>query len=160
MLGSGVRAWRCSAGHPPSTAMSTGPAARLPRTFLERCVLIIEDEAMIAWTVESLLEDMGFSSITIAARGEDAIAAAEEVNPGLIISDINLGGGGMDGITAAATISRCRTIATVFITGYAGGEPLTRINSQMPHALVLRKPVAFDDLLRALIRLADGLKLD
>ena len=94
------------------TGGSTAPDARpegLESTMLDSPVLIIEDEAMIAWMMESLLEEMGFSDIRIAATGEDALAQVETFTPALIISDINLGRDGVDGVEATSRMRRSNT---------------------------------------------------
>ena len=66
---------------------SPGAAAssqRLPAELLAMPVLIIEDEGMIAWMLESLLEDMGFETLVVVASGEEALEAARREPPGLI----------------------------------------------------------------------------
>ena len=72
-------------------------SVRLKPEVLAAPVLIVEDEAMIAWMLESLLEDMGFTAITVVATGDEALDAARRLSPGLIVSDINLGPSGLDG---------------------------------------------------------------
>lgn len=156
MLDHGVTGWRCTGDGPPPGGVPSDGTDRLPRAILDRPVLIIEDEAMIAWTLESLLEDMGFVSITITGRGEDAIAAAARLQPGLIVSDINLGVRGMDGIAATIAIRQARVIPVLFITGHAGADATARIGRDLPDALILRKPVAKADLQRAVVRLSQG----
>lgn len=118
-------------------------------------VLIVEDEAMIAWMLESLLEDMGFTAITIVASGDEALDAAARLSPGLIVSDINLGPGGLDGVTAAATIRRTLPTPVLFVTGHAGADALERIREGVPGALVLRKPVSPEALRRAVVGLVE-----
>lgn len=140
---------RLSSGRPPWTGKPTEGAARLEGAVLATPVLVVEDEAMIAWTMESLLEEMGFTSVSIAATGEDAIAMAAQIQPGIIISDINLGQG-MDGVEAAAAIWRDAKPSVVFITGYASAEAKTRIERDVPDALMLRKPVALEELYSAI----------
>ena len=117
---------------------------------LATLILIIEDEAMTAWSLQSELEDMGFTDIEIVANGQKAIATATARRPGLIISDINLGGG-LDGVSAAATINASGWIPTLFVTAYAGPDTLARINRDVPGALVLRKPLQSDDLRRSVV---------
>src|SRR5579872_639826 len=71
---------------------------------LATAILIVEDSAMIAWTVESFLGQMGFTDIAMASTGEEAVTLARKAPPGLIVSDINLGAGA-DGIDTAITIT-------------------------------------------------------
>lgn len=53
-------------------------------------VLIIEDEAMIALDLESLLEQEGASSFSFAASQEEAVIAAQRHRPDIITSDVAL----------------------------------------------------------------------
>lgn len=137
-------------GTPPSALGEQ--IARLEAPLLAIPVLIVEDEAMIAWMMESLLEDMGFTAISIAATGEEAIEQAARLSPGLIISDINLGQNGMDGVDAAAAIRKDADPSIVFITGYASAEARDRIARDLPGAHLLRKPVDVEDLRRAIVQ--------
>jgi len=141
--------------HPSSnrTPVCAVPADRsdgLEEAVLAMSVLIVEDEAMIAWTMESLLEEIGFTSIAIAASGEDAVRQATKTLPGLIISDINLGPGGMDGVEAAVAMNSDVQPPVVFITGYASAEARSRIARDVPGAIVLRKPVGLEELRQAI----------
>ena len=132
---------------------ATRPAAgadALPAALLESPVLIVEDEAMIAWTVESLLEDLGFTRIAIAASGEAAIAHAARETPRLIVSDINLGPARMDGVAAAIAMVARAAASVVFVTGHASAEARARIERGVPGAAVLSKPIAADALRRAI----------
>lgn len=136
----------------PSTP-AAGPIGELPTALLARTVLIVEDEAMIAWLIETLLEEMGFSSVRVTGTAEQAIAAARDDAPALIVSDINLGPGQVDGVSAAATLRAAAPVPVVFVTGYAGPEIRARIRRDVPGALVLRKPVQSEELRRAIVRL-------
>ena len=133
-----------------STGVPLGGSGKLEGVPLGIPVLIVEDEAMIAWMIESLLEDMGFTSISVASSGEDAIAKASSIHPGLVISDINLGQGGLDGIDAAKAILDLTAAPVVFVTGYAGPGERERISRHVPGAHVLRKPITVDVLRRTI----------
>lgn len=131
--------------------------ADFPSTLLTRPVLVVEDEVMIAWMVESLLEDMGFSSISIASSGEEAISMASRLPPALVVSDINLGTRGMDGIAAAAAMRKAWNPLVMFVTGHAGQSEVSRIASDVPGAVILRKPVVLEELRGGIRRLAAAL---
>jgi len=115
-------------------------------------VLVVEDEAMIAWMMESLLQDMGFSDIVVVSSGEDAVEMATDLLPGLILSDINLGTAGMDGVEAVMSIAQRGVVPTLFISGYASEETRDRIRRQVPGAGVPRKPVDAETLRLAVTR--------
>ena len=98
-------------------------------------VLIIEDEALIALDLESLLELEGATSFSFAASEDEAIAAAREHRPDIITSDVTL----LEG-TGPAAVEMIRSamgrIPVVFISATnpdcCAGDPLTR---------VIRKPL-------------------
>jgi two-component system, response regulator PdtaR len=129
------------AGRSPPIPVGQGPAEALARIP----VLVIEDEAMIAWMLESLLEDMGFEAITLASDAKEATAAAKRRTPGLIISDINLGPGA-DGIEAVGAIRRACSPAVVFVSAYIDETAQNRIAEQVSGARILQKPLTGDGL--------------
>ena len=117
-------------------------------------ILVVEDEAMIAWLIESLLEEMGFTDIRLAADGRQARAQAERSPPGLILSDINLGDG-PDGIETAAAIRRASALPVIFITAYADDATRARIGREVPGAPMLRKPFGADCLRAAIFQVLE-----
>lgn len=116
---------------------------------LDTTILIVEDEVMIAWMIESLLEDMGFGDIHMASSGCEAERKASALPPGLLISDINLGDG-PDGVDAAVAMNAARALPVLFVTAYADDATRERIAAALPRALILRKPMQAADLLAAL----------
>lgn len=136
------------AGRHGATARGTPPP--VDARLLGTPILIIEDEAVIAWTLESLFDDLGFTQVALAPDAAAAIAAANSQPPGLIVSDINLGPG-PDGVEAVAEITRVTPVPTIFVTGYASEAARLRIDAAITGAEVLRKPVQFDDLQRAVV---------
>ena len=136
---------RFAASTPPDRSLfpaaGQGPAPSLARVP----VLVIEDEAIIAWTLESLLEDMGFEAITLASNAMEAIAAAERRTPELVISDINLGPGA-DGIEAVGTIRQTCSPAVVFVSAYVDDDARRRIAERVAGARIVSKPLSGDGL--------------
>lgn len=93
-------------------------------------VLIIEDEAMIALDLESLLEGEGATSFSFAASEGEAVSAARDHRPDIITSDVTLLEG--TGPAAVETIrSAMGRIPVVYISGTSpdcsAGDPLTRV---------------------------------
>ncbi|WP_164549839.1 response regulator [Altericroceibacterium xinjiangense] len=125
----------------PPSAASQGPTPELARVP----VLIIEDEAMIAWQLESLLEDMGFKEIALASDAVEAAGAVKGRKPELVISDINLGPG-PDGIEVVGAIRNTCSPAVVFVSGYIDESARSRISEQVAGARVLAKPLNGDKL--------------
>lgn len=135
----------------PLQSAADGPAPALA----DVPVLVIEDEAMIAWMLESLLEDMGFDSIALASNAAEAAAAAARRTPGLVISDINLGPGA-DGIEAVGDLCATCSPAVVFVSAYIDEDARSRIASRVAGARILSKPLS-GDALTAIVREALGL---
>lgn len=127
---------------PPDARRSAGAAKALP---FDTPVLVVEDEALIAWTLHDMLEAMGFADVRVARDANEALALSGERHPGLLICDINLGPG-EDGVSAAARIRARGHAAVLFITGYAGAEIRSQIDRSIAGAPVLRKPIEFHTL--------------
>lgn len=133
---------------PPLAGPADGGASGFVGLPLDTAILVIEDEAMIAWMIESILEAMGFSEIALASSAADAVAAGTVLRPGLIISDINLGGG-PDGVEASAALRATTAIPTLFVTAYADDATRERIADAIPDARILSKPIDETALQRA-----------
>ena len=67
---------------------------------MTRQVLIVEDEAILAASIERRLQKLGYRVAAITDSGEEAIQIAAQNNPDLVLMDIKLNGQ-MDGIEAA-----------------------------------------------------------
>ena len=127
---------------PPTAPHRAGAGEALP---LETPVLVVEDEALIAWMLHDMLESMGFGDVRVARDANEALAISAERHPGLLICDINLGPG-EDGVFAAARIRARGHAAVLFITGYAGAEIRSQIDQAVAGAPLLRKPIEFHTL--------------
>lgn len=114
-------------------------------------VLIVEDEALIAMNLESLIEDFGFEVCAVAAMGAEAVTFARALHPEVILMDVNLIGD-MDGIEAARQIREAVDARIIFVTAYGSADVLARIHAAAPDAPILSKPVASPALLDAITR--------
>ena len=90
-------------------------------------VLIVEDEKIIALDIKKLLEKMGCEVISIIDNGEDAVEAAGDEKPDLILMDIILKDY-MSGIEAANIIYEKYKIPIIYLTALTDDE--TFLNSQ------------------------------
>lgn len=79
-------------------------------------VLIIEDEALTALYLASLLEEMGCGAVAVAHSEDEAYRVAENLQPTLIVADVNLGKGG-SGLRAARSLAEDDEIPVIFVTG-------------------------------------------
>ena len=72
-------------------------------TTQKRQVLIVEDEALIAVDIQERLKGLGYEVLRIVDTGEDAIEAARQLHPHIILMDIQVMGQ-MNGVQAAKSI--------------------------------------------------------
>jgi DNA-binding NarL/FixJ family response regulator len=108
-----------------------GGAADKPR------VLIVEDDAMIAWDMSLSLEAAGFEVCGIVSNGAAAIEQASQTGPDVVLMDVNLKEG-MDGIeTARALRERQASTPIIFVTGFGDPETSARIRSVNPNGYLL-----------------------
>ncbi|SHK50094.1 Response regulator receiver domain-containing protein [Roseomonas rosea] len=108
------------------------------------CVLIVEDEFLIAELLTDMVEDMGLTVCACAATAEDATALAGQHRPRIVLMDVRLSGE-KDGIDAALAIHHQVGSKVVFITGSQEAETVARIHQDHP-AAILFKPITFGQL--------------
>ncbi|MEP3668519.1 MAG: response regulator, partial [Roseibium sp.] len=80
-------------------------------------VLIIEDEPLISMDLTHIVESLGHSVTTVARTASDAIAAAKNKAPGLVLADIQLADGS-SGIDAVKEILSEMSVPVIFITSF------------------------------------------
>jgi len=112
-------------------------------------VAIVEDELMVAWSIEAMLEDLGHKVVGMFANGEEAVTALSAQAVDLVCMDINLGGG-MDGIEAARRISEGRLVRILFISAYSDATTRQRVLDEVPGARLLGKPLMLNTLEQAI----------
>lgn len=101
------------------------------------CVLVVEDEMLVAMMLEGMLKDLGYRVIKAARVGRAAgLAATEAIN--VAILDVNLAG--ETSYPVAAELRR-RGIPFVFASGYDPGS----LRADFRDTPMLRKPyIAYD----------------
>ena len=80
-------------------------------------VLIIEDEPIIAADIEALVEELGHKVDTIATTRDEAVQAAADHKPGLVLADVQLADGS-SGIDAVHDILGEANVPVIFITAF------------------------------------------
>ena len=125
-------------------------------TMTPRQVLIVEDEALVALTLEAMVQDIGHSVTALAADARTALRLAVSLSPDIVLMDVRLGAAGDEGIAAAVAI-RARTSAQIiFVTAYANPGMVARINAALPAAPVLMKPISALELARVIEEASRG----
>ena len=108
-------------------------------------VLIVEDDTIIGVVLAELLAGMGHDVCATVATEAEAVTAAFQYKPDLMIVDAGLGP--ESGVTAVEEILRVRAgpLAHVFVSG-----DVRRIQARRPGAVVLRKPFREAELVKAI----------
>jgi DNA-binding LytR/AlgR family response regulator len=104
---------------------------------MEKKVLIVEDEPLIADDLSFHLQDLGVSDIKISLKYEDALKKLTESIFDLVLLDVNLSGE-KDGIDVAKFINRTNPTPFIFITSYYDSDTLSRAKEVNPVAYILK----------------------
>jgi PAS domain S-box-containing protein len=102
-------------------------------------VLIVEDEALSALAIKSYLEDCGYDVPDVVSSGAEAVLAAAQTEPDVVLMDIKLDGP-VDGVEAAAKITKAFRIPVIFLTAYSDADTLKRARLTEPFGFVI-KPI-------------------
>jgi DNA-directed RNA polymerase specialized sigma24 family protein len=99
-------------------------------------VLIIEDEPMIAMDLESIVEGLGHRVTGVARTHAEAVKAADQHKPGLVLADIQLADGS-SGLDAVNEMLGSFAVPVIFITAY----PDRLLTGERPEpAFLITKP--------------------
>jgi CheY-like chemotaxis protein len=123
-----------------------------------RRILIVEDERLIALDLQRRLTQLGYTVVGNVAAGAQAISAASQLQPDLILIDIRLQGE-MDGIEAALQIQADRLVPIIYLTADVDESTIQRAQATSPWGF-LRKPFHVRDLQAILNRYSSELQTD
>jgi CheY-like chemotaxis protein len=102
-------------------------------------ILVVEDESLVALDIKMRLVQLGYEVPSTVSTGEQAIAAAGELKPDLVLMDISLKGL-MRGTEAAQKIHAAFDIPIIFLTAYADDKTLDEAKLAEPFGY-LTKPL-------------------
>ena len=107
---------------------------------MRKRVLIVEDNLMIAYLMETYLQESGYVEVIGSVdNGADAIKMAIDLNPDVILMDIRIEGD-IDGIETADMINESSEIPIIYTSGNSDQKTTDRASkSNMQSFLV--KPV-------------------
>ena len=88
----------------------------------EHTILLTEDDADVARYLTNVLKSLGHKVLAVAQDGLQAVKLASELNPDLVIMDIDLPG--MNGIMAATRILEKQSVPVIISTGRTDTEAL------------------------------------
>jgi signal transduction histidine kinase len=116
--------------------------------LLDVRVLIVEDEAIIAHDVASMLEGLGYSIAGIAASAPAALAFAGNHPVDIVLMDIRIRGE-MDGIRLAGELKQRYGLPVVYMTAHTDDVTLARARETEPFGYIT-KPMTSADIKVAL----------
>ena len=107
-------------------------------------ILLVEDEAIIAESLASKLNLLGYEVAGTAAQGHEAVEMALRMHPQLILMDIRLEGP-LDGIQAAQAIRDKYDVPVIYLTAHSDSDTLSRAKLTGPSGYIV-KPFKIHDL--------------
>jgi two-component system, response regulator PdtaR len=128
---------------PPSAAEPGSPRHRVEesdtggRTARPVRVLLVEDEILTAMDIEYILQQLGYEVCGIAASAPEAVQAADDLRPDLVLMDIRLAHG-TDGIQAAGDIRTRLGIASLYLSAHTDAATLNRAQATQPLGFIAK----------------------
>lgn len=107
-------------------------------------ILIVEDDMIIAMVLERMVKKLNFNVLDKVITGAKAIELAQELDPDLILMDIQLKDD-VDGIEAMQKIRETSDVPVIYITGNSDQYNLNRAK-ETNFIRYLIKPIRIDDL--------------
>lgn len=107
-------------------------------------ILVVEDDPVQKVAVARHLQTIGYTTVGIVENGADAIEAAANLQPDLILMDITLEGP-IDGIQAADQIRRKQQVPIVFATTHTDRATFLRAKKTQPFGYLV-KPFGREEL--------------
>jgi CheY-like chemotaxis protein len=106
-------------------------------------ILIVDDDAIIAHVLSTMLQKRGYVIAGTASSGAEAIMKAAELMPDMVLMDVNLSGT-MDGMDAAHYIFQLFHCPIIFITGVSDEKQLERVKFSQPYGIIFKPFTAIE----------------
>ncbi len=100
-------------------------------------ILVVEDERIVSMDIKNSLTRLGYSNVSLASSGEEALDMISSVEPDLVLMDILLRGP-MDGVETARKVRERYDIPIIYITAYADEMTLQRAKVTEPYGYILK----------------------
>lgn len=107
-------------------------------------ILIVEDDHMLSMINKKYIESIGHRVVAAVTNALDAIEAAREHQPDIILMDIRLDGD-MDGIDAMVEIAKFSDVPAIYLTGNSDAETRKRAEATNMAGFFV-KPIHFEQL--------------
>lgn len=109
---------------------------------------VVEDELVIARTILSTLEELGYAHCGPAISYTEALEMLDHDKPDLILLDIQLAGR-KDGFDVAERLNETHKLPFIFLTANSDFETIDRAKKVKPHAYIV-KPFTKEELYAAI----------
>ena len=114
-------------------------------------IMVVEDEVVIAMSLQRRLTSMGYEVVGICHNAEEGIKMARKLQPDLILMDIMMPGK-LDGIAGAQIIKAEFNVPVIFLTAYTEDQLIDKAKQVEPHGYLV-KPIQ-DRELKAVVEIA------
>ena len=104
---------------------------------MSKRILIVEDEGILRVGTSLQLISLGFEVVGYFQRGEDAINQVTDLNPDLILMDIQLAGR-INGIETAREIQKKTDIPIVYLSAYSDHELIKEAETTNPFRYLVK----------------------
>lgn len=102
-------------------------------------VLVVEDEVIVAQSIISMIEKMGYECVGTAIRAKKALEIALEKKPDIALLDVQLKGE-ETGIWLAGELKKSLDIPFIFLTSFGDKKTIQEATATVPYGYLL-KPV-------------------
>lgn len=111
---------------------------------MKKRILIVEDEALIAASIESILTRIGYQVVGHSMNGDKALDMFVNTPCDLVLLDISIQGT-KNGIDLAKILRKRHQLPFVFLTSFSDQKTLDMAKETMPYGYVV-KPFTEEDL--------------
>ncbi|MFA6332495.1 MAG: response regulator [Methanoregula sp.] len=103
-------------------------------------ILIVEDEAVTALDIQTVLTNSGYHVAGVVSSGEKAIGIVESEEPDLILMDMHLAGK-LSGVETAEKILSAHCVPIIYVTAFSEPELVGQAKKTRPYGYLI-KPVS------------------
>jgi len=117
-------------------------------------ILIVDDDDGYVVELQSELETVGIDVVGIARNSQEALSLTQQLDPALVIMDIQLPDSETDGIELAKLINDQEPRPILLLSGYSDGEYIERAKTSGVITYLV-KPVKIKELLPSIVLTID-----
>lgn len=111
---------------------------------MSKRIIIVEDEALIAAEIKSILKSLGYEVVGHAMNGDKALDLFANVETDIFLLDISIKGT-LNGIDLAKIIRQKYKLPFVFLTSFSDKITLEKVKDTMPYGYIV-KPFNENDI--------------